>query len=226
MNSADTINIRAIQHYMYCPRRWGLLEINHDWSENVFVVKANIMHEKVHDGKHSFSDKNKVVRSSVALYNDCSEYDLYGIADCVEFIKDKAGVRINGLPDSYLVRIIEYKPKPPKDSDYHETDAIQMFAQKLCADYVWGCDAECFIYYSETRKRIRMPFDSMYGHYDNAVRELLDDMRTVRAKHEIPARRKGQKCTGCSMKDMCFYKDSPYSVKDDIFQSLLQGGDN
>ena len=64
---ARTINIRTIQHYMYCPRRWGLLEINNDWVENAFVVKADIMHGRVHDGSHSFSDKNKTVRSSIAL---------------------------------------------------------------------------------------------------------------------------------------------------------------
>ncbi len=40
------INIRTIQHYMYCPRRFGLLEIENAWAENVSVVLANIMHEK------------------------------------------------------------------------------------------------------------------------------------------------------------------------------------
>jgi CRISPR-associated exonuclease Cas4 len=46
------INIRTIQHYMYCPRRFGLLEIENAWAENVSVVLANIMHENVHSGKH------------------------------------------------------------------------------------------------------------------------------------------------------------------------------
>ncbi len=45
------INIRNIQHYMYCPRRFALMDINKDWVENVFVVKANIMHENVHSGR-------------------------------------------------------------------------------------------------------------------------------------------------------------------------------
>jgi len=101
--NARTINIRTIQHYMYCPRRWGLLEINNDWVENAFVVKADIMHGRVHDGSHSFSDKNKTVRSSIALYNDLPEYDLFGIADCVEFVKVKNGIKVKGLPDSYAM---------------------------------------------------------------------------------------------------------------------------
>lgn len=219
--STRTINIRTIQHFMYCPRRWGLLEINNDWAENAFVVKADIMHERVHDGSHSFSDKKKIVRSSITLYNDLPEYDLFGIADCVEFVKDKNGINIKGLPDSYLVKIIEYKPKCPKDCDYHETDAIQVFAQKLCADYVWGCNAECFVYYSDTKKRIRLPFDSMFENYDKALKGLLCEMRKIMETHEIPLRKKGQKCTGCSMKDVCFYKDSVYSVKSEILQNIL-----
>ncbi|SEH38315.1 hypothetical protein SAMN02910265_00223 [Ruminococcus flavefaciens] len=37
--SDSTINIRTIQHYMYCPRRFALLEVNSDWAENAFIVK-------------------------------------------------------------------------------------------------------------------------------------------------------------------------------------------
>lgn len=47
MSEDVTINIRDIQHYMYCPRRFALLEVNDDWAENAFVVKANLLHENV-----------------------------------------------------------------------------------------------------------------------------------------------------------------------------------
>ena len=63
MNEELTINIRSIQHFMYCPRRYALLELNQDWCENALVVKANLMHEHVHDGSHSFSDTRKIVRT-------------------------------------------------------------------------------------------------------------------------------------------------------------------
>ncbi len=216
-----TINIRTIQHYMYCPRRWGLLEINNDWKENAFVVKADIMHKRVHDGSHDFLNKKKIVKSSITLYNDLPEYDLFGITDCIEFIKDKNGIEIQGLQDLYAVKIIEYKPKPPKDCDYHETDAIQVFAQKLCADYIWGSNAECFIYYSDIKRRISLPFDSMFEYYDKILKKLLGEMREIIKKHQIPIRKKGQKCMGCSMKDVCFYKDSAYSVKNEIYKNML-----
>lgn len=163
------INIRTIQHYMYCPRRFGLLEIENAWAENVSVVLANIMHENVHSGKHQFKSNNKVVLSSVTLYND--ELDLYGVADCIEFCKNKDGVPIDGLDGKYTVRLVEYKPTQPKDGSIRETDAIQVFAQKLCADYIWKCNSEGCIYYADTRKRVKMPFDEEYDRY----KALLDD---------------------------------------------------
>lgn len=212
-DSGMTVNLRSIQHYMYCPRRYALLEINRDWAENAFVVKANLLHEHVHDGSHEFSDRRKIVRSSVVVFNDLPEYDLYGIMDCVEFLRSKDGVPINGLDGSFKVRIVEYKPNAPKDELFHETDAIQVFAQKVCADFVWKCDSEAYLYYSDIRKRIQLPFDEMFEKYDNLLRKLLSEMRSVISEHRIPDRKRGQKCSGCSIKDICFPKNTSYCVR-------------
>jgi CRISPR-associated exonuclease Cas4 len=209
-----TVNIREIQHFMYCPRRYALLKINTDWKENAFVVKADIMHEHVHDGSHSFSDSRKKVRSAIQLYNDLPEYDLYGVADCIEFIASDSGVKIDGFDRKYKVRLVEYKPKAPKGEAFHETDAIQVFAQKLCADYVWKCSSEAYIYYADTRKRVELPFEKEYRAYDTKIKELLAQMREINITHEIPLRKKGQKCSGCSLSDLCFPKDKKYCVKD------------
>lgn len=198
---------------MYCPRRFALLSINRDWNENAFVVKADLLHEHVHDGSHSFSDKNKVVRSAVTIYNDLPEYDIFGVTDCVEFVKNESGVEIQGLTGKYKVRLVEYKPKAPKNCDFHDSDAIQVFAQKLCADYVWGCDAEAYLYYSDIRKRVHLPFDTEFESYDKQIKELLSQMRRAVDNSEIPKRKRGQKCSGCSIKDMCFPKDAEYNVR-------------
>lgn len=199
---------------MYCPRRFALLTLNLDWSENAFVVKANLLHENVHDGSHSFSDKQKAVRSAVTIYNDLPEYDLFGVTDCVEFIKDENGTEIPGLQGKYRVVLVEYKPKAPKDEKFHAADAIQVFAQKLCADHVWGCDSEAYLYYSDIRKRVRLPFDTEFEKYDNIIKKLLSEMREILEKGDYPKREKGQKCSGCSIKDRCFPKDTSYNVRD------------
>ena len=196
---------------MYCPRRYALLEINDDWSENVFVVKANIMHENVHSGRHELKSGRRVELSSVRLYND--ELNLYGVADCIEFIKISDGVYIEGLGDKYKVNVIEYKPTMPKDGKISETDAMQVFAQKLCADYIWGCSASGTIYYADKKKRVSLPFESSYESYYNELTLLLDEMRKCICSKTIPVRRKGQKCSGCSMKDVCMPKTVKYSVR-------------
>lgn len=199
------------------------MEINKDWNENAFVIKADIMHEHVHDGSHNFSDSRKIVRSAVSIYNDLPEYDLYGIADCIEFIRSGSGVNVTGLDGKYSVRIVEYKPKAPKGEPFHETDAIQVFAQKLCADYVWKCDSEAFLYYSDTRKRVRLPFDTDFEKYDVKLKALLNEMHTILERHEIPPRKKGQKCSGCSISDLCFPKDKKYCVRDIVMS--MKGSD-
>jgi len=223
--SEVSVNIRTIQHFMYCKRRWGLLEINNDWSENSFVVKANILHENVHSGTHSFSDRNKVVKSSLSLYNDNEEYNIYGVADCIEFIKDRAGVTIGELPDLYSVNIVEYKPAKPSVGEYNETDAIQVFAQKICADSIWKCNSKCFIYYADTKKRVKLPFDekSIYEKYDEILKKLIGEMRMFISENKIPEKQKGQKCSGCSMKELCFPKSIKYSVKGEIDKLRKEG---
>ncbi|WP_019679809.1 CRISPR-associated protein Cas4 [Ruminococcus flavefaciens] len=210
------INIRCIQHYMYCPRRFALLEINDDWVENAFVVKANIQHQHVHDGSHSYSDSKKIVRSGIAVYNDLPEYDIFGITDCIEFVRSKEGTELNGYEGRFQVRIIEYKPKAPKECDFNETDAIQVFAQKICADQIWSCHSEAYIYYSDTRKRVKLPFDTEYEKYDVTLRKLLSEMRQLLDEKKLPARKKGQKCSGCSMADICFPKEKKFCVRDII----------
>ena len=90
------IAIRSIQHYMYCPHRWGLLEIDRAWAENAFVTKANLMHNRVHDPERSYISRGKKVYTSVPVYNDLDEYNLYGVTDCLEMTRDKNGVSING----------------------------------------------------------------------------------------------------------------------------------
>lgn len=219
----ETINIRDIQHYMYCPRRYWLLTVNRDWNENAFVVKANILHENVHDGSHSFSDKRKTVRSAVTIYNDLPEYDLLGVTDCIEFIKDENASEISGLKGKYKVVLVEYKPTAPKGKSFLDTDAIQVFAQKLCADYVWGCDSEAYLYYSDIRKRVRLPFDTDFDHYDKLIKELLAQMRELTKDGNIPKRKKGQKCSGCSIKDLCLPKECKYSVKEAVM--AMKGAD-
>lgn len=203
---SEEISIRAIQHYLYCPHRWGLLEIDRAWAENVFVTKANLLHGRVHDPDSHYTTGRKKVFTSVPVYHDDPKYNLYGIVDCLELTEDTSGVSIENMPGKYRICIVEYKPTKPKDKEYHEEDLMQVFAQKLCVDYVFGGDCEAVLYYADVKKRIRLPLQENFARYEEALAAILEDMRDRMATGKIPKIRVGQKCSGCSMADMCMPK--------------------
>lgn len=214
-----TVAIRNIQHYMYCKRRFALLEINRDWAENAFVVKANIMHTKVHSGEHSIKSDKCISLSNIHLYND--ELDIFGIADCIEFNKNSKGVYIDSLKGNYTVSVIEYKPTRPKNGEISETDAIQVFAQKLCADSIWGCNSNGYIYYSDVRKRTKLPFDEQYDYYYRKLNDILTGINNLYTKGTIPDKPQRQKCSGCSLSDICMpLKQHKGSLREEILKLM------
>lgn len=205
----EAIAIRTIQHYLYCPHRWGLLEIDCAWAENSFVVKANMLHERAHSGGN-YTSRGKEVYTDVSVWND--EFAIYGKLDCLEKVKN-----------SYC--IVEYKPTTPADCDYRHEDAMQVFAQKLCADSVFGCSCDAAIYYSDKKKRVALPFSAEYDLYLDELKSVLAEMRNNLQNGVIPPKRRNQNCNGCSMKDLCMpsaLKVSKRSLAADI-AALLEG---
>lgn len=215
--STIEISIRSIQHYLYCPHRWGLIEIDKAWAENVFVTKANIMHERVHNPDNNYSSRGKKVFTSVPVYHDLKPYNLYGVTDCIEIVKDKNGVPFQGSKEKYKICIVEYKPTKPKNAEFREDDVMQVFAQKLCVDYVFGCNSEAYIYYADVKKRVKLPFDEKFEIYDEKLKVILKEMRTNLENGIIPSISKKQNCNGCSLNDVCMPKlKKKKSLKEEI----------
>lgn len=204
----DNIPIRSIQHWMYCPHRWGLIEIDCAWAENYYVTKANILHERVHDN-NSYHSRGKISYTAVRVYNDLPQFDIYGVTDCLE-IKD----------GQYT--IVEYKPTQPKNEPYHHDDLMQVFAQKLCVDYVFNCDSEGYLYYADTGKRIRLPLKEGFAGYEQELVSILAEIRKHLREGTIPPIRKGQKCSGCSMKDLCMPSRKKYDGVSRSIKALLE----
>ena len=123
---SQEITIRSIQHYMYCPHRWGLIEINKSWGENIFVTKANLLHDRVHDPEKSYTGRGKKVYTSVPVYNDDEQYNLYGVTDCIELKKDKTGITIKDDNQRYKLTIVEYKPTKTSVYKGYKQDKIEM----------------------------------------------------------------------------------------------------
>lgn len=207
----DDISIRSVQHYLYCPHRWGLLEIDCAWAENVFVTKANLLHSRVHNPKSAYSSSSKKCYTSVSVFNDKSEYNLYGVTDCIEVIDNE---------NSDLC-IVEYKPTKPRNKDYNFDDLMQVFAQKICVDYVFNSDCEGVLYYADVKKRIKLPLKKNFAEYDDILKKTLAEMRNLLHEGRIPEIRKNRNCNGCSMKDICMPSlKAPISIRKCIEEIL------
>ena len=59
------------------------------------------------------------------------------------------------------------------------------------------------------KKRIALPLKENFKEYDTRLKKVLSDMRRNLATGHIPGIKKDQKCTGCSMKDLCMPSTKP-----------------
>lgn len=200
------ITIRSIQHFLYCPHRWGLLEIDQAWAENSFVTKANLLHEVVHDPNNHITSRGKKIFNSVKVYNDLPELNIYGVLDTLEAIPSPSGVSIASTNQTYELCIVEHKPTKPKSGDYNQDDLIQVFAQKICIDYIFNTDCRAEIFYHDVRRRYPLPLKEYYSEYMSMLRESLQIMRGYILSGYIPKIEKNKNCNGCSMKDLCMPK--------------------
>lgn len=224
MNSIE-ITIRAVQHYLYCPHRWGLIEINKCWAENVFVTRANLLHERVHDPDRHYTLRGKKVFTSVPVYNDLKQYSLYGVVDCIEAQKSESGVAVPGYSDKYKLCIVEYKPTKPKNAEYNYDDLMQVFAQKICVDYVFQCDCEAVLYYADIKKRVTLPFKENFAEYDKQLQKIIFELKDYMKRGVIPAILPKQRCSGCSMKDLCMPPTSK-GKKKNVQAQIKEIGEN
>lgn len=216
-----SVSIRNLQHYMYCPHRWGLINIDCSWAENYFVTKGNLVHSRVHDPDQSYFERNKRVLTSVPVYHD--EIGIYGVTDCIELRKSAGGIKIPGYDGNYQLTIVEYKPRKPEGQDFHEDDALQVFAQKLCVDNIFHCDSRGVIFYADVKKRVSLPLKESYDAYLEELKQILSDIRQYTARGEIPPIRRKQKCSGCSFHDLCIPVVLQKKRSYDFHQFLHQG---
>lgn len=207
-------SIRALQHFMYCPHRWGLIYNDCSWAENAFVTKANLMHKRVHDPDRAYISRNKRVLTSVTVYNDA--LNIYGVTDCIEMDREND---LNDITASSLLTIVEYKPRMPSNALYNEDDCMQVFAQKVCLDWMFHCEVKGTLYYADVKKRVQLPLEENYDKYYHTLTALLDKIRMHITTGEVPPIRKGQKCRGCSFLNMCIPKANK-KMKKSLFQQL------
>ncbi len=178
----DPIPISALEHYAYCPRQCALIHVEQVWSENLYTMRGQDVHERVHDES---SCESGGVRSERSLPVWSNRLGLTGKADLVEFygntpypVEYKSGRRRRGTPE-----------------------ILQLCAQAICLEEMFGVAVEKgALYWHGSRERQEIVFTpAMREQVERvtlAVRKMLEQGLT-------PPPVNDKRCDHCSLKESC-----------------------
>lgn len=182
--------ISALQHYSYCPRQCALIHVEQVYEENLYTLRGNRVHEKVHQPHR---DLLAGVRVERALPIRSTTLGLTGIADVVEFLND-------GTPYP-----VEFKAGARKEQ---EADDIQLCAQAICLEEMLGVHVpEGSIFYDRTKRRRIVTLDERLR---TLVTETTSAVRALFGQPKLPRPVADSRCPNCSLIDVCL----PYAIVD------------
>lgn len=183
----DLIPISALQHYLFCPRQCALIHIERLWAENRQTAEGRLLHDRA-DTPHI--ERRHGVRTITAMPLSSAELGIAGVADVVEF---RPGT------ESERPCPVEYKRGRPKA---HRADEVQLCAQALCLEAMFGCRVEeGALFYGQVRRRHPLMFD------DELRRLTLETIcvtrEMIRSGHTPPATYQAECCDACSLIELC-----------------------
>lgn len=178
----DSIMLSALEHYAYCPRQCALIHLEQVWSENLYTMRGQDVHERVHDDScHELAG----VRLERSLPVWSRTLNLTGKADLVEFhgnqpypVEYKSGRSRRGTPET-----------------------LQLCAQAICLEEMFGVTVpKGALFWHGSRERMEIVFTpAMREQVERvalAVREMLE-------KGITPVPVNDKRCDNCSLKESC-----------------------
>jgi CRISPR-associated exonuclease Cas4 len=187
----EPIYLSRLQHYLYCPRQFALIELEDIWTENQFTAEGQVLHQRVNQADQQ---KRGEVRTVWASRLSNEELGIEGVADVVEYHRQADGTEIP-YP-------IEYKRGKPKA---HRADEVQLCAQALCLEEMHGVTVpEGALFYGEVRRRHPVVFDAelraLTAQTIQACRTIVQTKTTPKAIYN------SRKCNACSLIEQCHPK--------------------
>lgn len=181
----DIVLISALEHWSYCPRQCALIHLEQTYDENVFTLRGNRAHQRVHEAGDAVEHGTRAVRG-LALWSD--RLGLRGKADVVEF---------RG-PGSTAPYPVEHKVGRGRTGAH---DALQLCAQAVCLEEMLGVDIPAgAIAYHGSHKRREVAFDvALRQHLEAAVAAVRDMLRGT----ALPPAVNDARCPNCSLFDAC-----------------------
>jgi CRISPR-associated exonuclease Cas4 len=182
--TADPIPLSALNHYVYCPRRCGLIHMEGEFTDNIHTARGNAEHGRV--DRIAYQTKQSGARVEYALPVWSDQRGLIGKCDVVEF-----------WPDG-TVYPVEYKHGARKK---WLNDDLQLAAQALCLEEMLGRPVtHGAIYHASSRRRREVEITPALR---ALVVETAGAIRTMLASGRLPPPVNDARCRECSLIEIC-----------------------
>jgi CRISPR-associated exonuclease Cas4 len=191
----DLIPISALQHYVFCPRQWGLIHIEQLWSENRFTAEGRVLHDKTHEPQEENRPGIRIVRT---LRLGSYRLGITGQADVVEFHKAESGIELEKEEGFWKPVPVEYKRGKPK---IDICDEVQICAQAMCLEEMLKTGIKSgFLFYGRPRRRQQVDFTDTLR---KQTEHIIEELHKLTAERITPKAKYGKKCKSCSLFEVC-----------------------
>lgn len=179
---ADLVLISALEHWSYCPRQCALIHLEQTYDENIFTLRGNRAHERVHSEGAGTEDGVRIARG-LPLWSD--RLGLIGKSDIVEWHGETP------YP-------VEYKVGKKRNWGH---EVVQLCAQAICLEEMLGVPVPAgAIYYAGSKRRREVTFSPEDR---RIVERLTRDIRAMLAGDRLPPAIDDARCPNCSLLDAC-----------------------
>ncbi|WP_308763832.1 CRISPR-associated protein Cas4 [uncultured Bacteroides sp.] len=195
----NMLMLSGIQHFMFCPRQWGLIHLSQEWEDNSLTTEGQLLHKRV--DSPFYRQKNGDIITLRSVHVASSSLGLYGVTDVVELSPSDSlinAIKHPHYPGFWHLLPIEYKRGKQKPN---KCDEVQLAAQVICLEEMYQIRLDYgALYYHEVRRRDII-------HIDDGLRELTqkcaNQMHVIFSSRQIPRAIYQPHCKRCSLYDIC-----------------------
>ena len=190
--------LSQLTHGSYCLRRFALVTNELIWAESTDTVKGRIEHEKTH------TRRIEKRGSEVKLFGfevRSEQMGLHGTSDCIEASESPDGCMVPGIPFPVRLYPVEYKHGRVRHEEEYE---LQICAQAMCLEEMYQTEIpEAALFYTSSHRRYPV---KLTQELRQKVQEMVDKIREIKTRFELPRAEYGAKCKKCSLLEQCLPK--------------------
>ncbi len=176
------VMLSALTHYVYCPRRCALVNLEQEFTENIYTMRGRAVHENV-DIESSRQEGYVRVERAMPLWS--KRLGLTGKADVVEF-RDSVPYPV------------DYKSGK---KGRRTPEAVQLCGQALCLEEMFSVPVpKGALFFHGSRERVEVAFtDDLRRRVETAT----EAVRKMLSRNEMPPPVNDDRCPNCSLNESC-----------------------